>query len=115
MLVTYLKTKIHKATITQTKLHYKGSIAIDAKLMEASNLLPNEKVAIFNYQNGNRFETFVIKGKKNSGIIGLNGPAALLGEVGQEIVIVSYAIMTPEESLKHKPWVIHVNRQNRLK
>jgi aspartate 1-decarboxylase len=114
MLVEYLKSKIHGATITQSNLHYKGSITIDSSLLAAANMQPNEKVCVCNFQNGNRLETYIIKGKAKSGTIGLNGPAALLGEIGQQVVIFSYALMTPQEARKFKPKVVFLDKKNRI-
>jgi len=115
MFVEYLKCKIHRATITHTEVDYEGSITIDRILMDAAGLLPGEKVAVFNYQNRNRFETYVIEGERGSGTIGLNGPAALMGEVGQRVVILSYAIMTPQEAREHRPSIVYVDARNNIK
>lgn len=115
MLVEYLKCKIHRATITHTEVDYEGSITIDRKLMDAAGLLPGEKVGVLNYQNRNRFETYVIEGAPGSGTIGLNGPAALLGEVGQNVVVLSYAIMTPQEAASYKPLIVYVDAKNNIK
>ena len=112
MLVEYLKSKIHRATITNTELNYEGSITLDSKLMEAAGILKNEKVAVFNFQNGKRLETYVIEGEPGTGVVGLNGPAALLCEVGQQIVVVSYALMNPQEAKQHKPNIVCVNEKN---
>ena len=114
MLVEYLKSKIHGVVITQTELEYQGSITIDSTLMKAANLRPNEKVAVFNFENGNRLETYVIEGEENSGVIGLNGPAALLGKPGQRLVIVSYALLDNREVESHKPAVVMVDRKNKI-
>ena len=114
MLVEFLKAKIHGAKITQTDLHYVGSITIDENLMKAAGILPNEKVAVANFNNGNRFETYVIKGKAGSGIIGLNGPAALLGDIGQKITILSYCLLTPKEAKKHTPVVVQIGPKNKM-
>lgn len=114
MMIEVLKSKIHGATITQTEIDYDGSITIDTDLMEKANILVNEKVTVANFSNGSRFETYVIEGKAGSGIIGINGPAALLAEVGQRIVILSYASMTPEESKKFKPAIIKPDKENKV-
>ena len=106
MLRQLLHTKIHKAVITQTDLHYVGSITIDKDLMDAVGLLPYEKVEVFNIQNGNRFSTYVIEGERGSGIIGINGAAARLVHLQDEIIIVSYVMVNEEEQKKHKPKII---------
>lgn len=106
MQIEVLKSKIHRVTVTQADINYIGSVTIDENLMEASNLIENEKVDIFNYNNGERFTTYVIKGERNSGVICLNGPAALRVKPGHEIIIVSYALMEFEQAKKHKPTVI---------
>lgn len=98
MLLQFFKSKIHRATVTQANLHYVGSITIDETLMEAANLFEGEKVQIVNNNNGERFETYVIKGEKDSGMVCLNGAAARKAEIGDIIIVISYAIMTPEEA-----------------
>lgn len=115
MLIQVLKSKIHRVTVTESDLNYIGSVTIDAALMEAANLLEHEKVHIVNINNGERFETYVIRGRKNSGTICLNGPAARKVQVGDSVIIISYAAMTPEEAKKHEPTVIFPNEKNRLK
>ena len=115
MLIEVLKSKIHSAKVTEANLQYAGSITIDEKLMEAANLLTGEKVQVVNLHNGERFETYVIKGKRNSGVICLNGPAARLGQVGDLVIILSYAQMAPEEAKKFHPRIVQVNEKNRLK
>jgi aspartate 1-decarboxylase len=106
MQIEVLKSKIHRVTVTQADLDYIGSVTIDELLMEAANLIENEKVDIFNYNNGERFTTYVIKGERGSKVICLNGPAALKVKVGHEIIIVSYARMDFEAAKTHKPWVV---------
>ena len=106
MLVTVLKSKIHCATVTEANLHYMGSITIDENLMDDAGLLPNEHVHVVNNMNGARIETYVIKGPRNSGCICLNGAAARLFQVGDEVIIMAYANMTPEEALVFTPKVI---------
>ena len=98
MLITLMKSKIHKAVITETILEYEGSITIDEDLLEQSGMLENERVQVVNLNNGNRLETYIIKGKKGSRVICLNGPAARKGLVGDEVIIISYAIMNEEEA-----------------
>ena len=115
MLIEVLKSKIHRARVTEANLQYAGSITIDEKLMEAANLITGEKVQVVNLHNGLRFETYVIKGKKNSGVICLNGPAARLGQVGDLVIILAYAQMSPEEAKKFHPKLVKVNEKNKLK
>jgi len=113
MLLNMMKSKIHRATITECILEYEGSITIDEDLLERANMLGFEKVQVLNMNNGARLETYIIKGERNSGIICLNGPAARLGYVGDEVVIISYAIMTEEEAKSYKPIVVKVDKKNR--
>ncbi|MBZ0182273.1 MAG: aspartate 1-decarboxylase [Melioribacteraceae bacterium] len=115
MLLEIFKAKIHQATITQADLHYEGSLTVDMDLLEASGILPNEKVQVVNINNGNRFETYTIIGERGSGVIGLNGAAARLGLPGDKIIIISYAQMTPEEAQKFIPTVIVVDDKNKIK
>jgi len=114
MTIEVLKSKIHRVKITQAELHYVGSITIDEDLMEAASVIENEKVQIVNINNGERLETYVIKGERGSGQICLNGPAARKVQVGDIIIIISYASMTPEEAREHKPVIIFPNDQNRI-
>jgi aspartate 1-decarboxylase len=106
MIIEVVKSKIHKVTITEANLYYVGSITIDEDLMEAANLIENEKVQVVNLNNGERLETYVIKGERGSGIICLNGPAARKGIVGDIVIVISYASMDFEEAKKFKPWII---------
>lgn len=115
MLIEVLKSKIHRARVTEANLQYAGSITIDERLMEAANLVVGEKVQVVNLHNGERFETYVIKGKRNSGVICLNGPAARLGQVGDLVIILAYAQMSPEEAKKFHPRIVQVNEKNRLR
>lgn len=115
MQIEVLKSKIHRATITQSDLNYIGSIAIDEDLIEAANLIENEKVHIYNITNGERLETYVIKGDRGSGTISLNGAAARKAAVGDKIIIVSYASMNFEEARNFKPSILFPNDQNKLK
>lgn len=101
-----LKSKIHRAIVTETDLNYEGSIAIDKDLMDAAGLIAFEVVSIFDVHNGNRFETYVIEGEKGSGVISINGAAARLVHIGDPVIIVSYALLSEEEIKKHKPAVI---------
>ena len=114
MYITMLKSKIHRATVTQSDLNYVGSITIDKKLMNSAGLLEYEKVQIADTDNGNRFETHIIAGKENSGCICLNGAAAKCVEVGDKIIIMAYAQMTPEENENHFPKVVFVNDNNEI-
>ena len=115
MQIEVLKSKIHRATITEADLHYIGSIGIDEDLMNAANLLENEKVHVYNINNGERLETYVIKANRGSGIISLNGAAARKAAIGDLIIVVSYAAMDFEEAKSFKPVIIFPDRQNKLK
>jgi len=106
------KSKIHRATITQAELHYEGSLTIDTDLMDAADLLPYEKVAIVNINNGERLETYIIPGERGSKTICLNGAAARKGVVGDRIIIISYASMSDEEARIYKPTIVLVNENN---
>jgi len=112
MQIQVVKSKIHRVKVTGADLNYIGSITIDETLMEASNLIEGEKVSIVNINNGERFETYVIKGTRNSGEINLNGPAARKVHKGDIIIIMSYAIMDFEEAKTFKPWMIFPNETN---
>jgi aspartate 1-decarboxylase len=114
MQIQLLKSKIHRVKVTEADLDYVGSITIDEDLMDASNLIENEKVDVLNVNNGERFQTYVIKGKRNSGQICLNGPAARRAVVGDIVIIVSYATMDFEDAKKFKPVVIFPDSNNRL-
>src|SRR5699024_5883514 len=114
MQIELMKSKIHRAVVTEAKVNYVGSITIDERLMEAANLLENEKVQVVNVTNGARLETYVIKGEKDSGVICLNGAAARLCEVDDIIIIVSYATMSPEEAKTFQPTVIFPKEGNKL-
>jgi aspartate 1-decarboxylase len=115
MLVTMLRCKLHRATVTQCDLHYQGSLSIDADLIEASGLLVNEHIEVYNIDNGERFTTYVIEGKAGSGEIGLNGAAARKACVGDKIIICSYAAMTVGEAKAHKPRVVVLAESNKIK
>lgn len=114
MQIQLLKSKIHRAKITQTELHYVGSITIDEDLMEASNMIENEKVQVVNINNGERFETYIIKGERGSGMICLNGPAARKAAVGDYVIVISYCIMNFEEAKEYKPIAVYPDPNNRL-
>ncbi|HEU4858816.1 MAG TPA: aspartate 1-decarboxylase [Chitinophagaceae bacterium] len=114
MQVEVLKSKIHRAVITEANLNYVGSITIDEDLIEAANIVENEKVQVVNVNNGERIETYVIRGKRGSGICCLNGPAARKGMVGDVIVIISYASMDFDEAKKFKPWIVFPREGNKI-
>ena len=114
MQIEVLKSKIHRAVITEANLNYVGSITIDENLIEAANIIENEKVQVVNVNNGERLETYVIIGKRGSGICCLNGPAARKGTVGDVVVIISYAAMDFEEAKKFKPWIVFPKAGNEL-
>lgn len=114
MLIHRFKSKIHRATVTEANLNYVGSITIDEALMEAANIIEGEKVQIVNNNNGERLETYVIKGERNSGVICLNGAAARKAEVGDTVIIISYALMEVEEAKNFEPSVVFPDENNRL-
>ena len=109
-----LKSKIHRATVVQSELDYVGSITVDEELMEAAGIYEYEKVQIADVDNGNRFETYVIAGEKGSGMICLNGAAAHMVSLGDKIIIMCYAQMTPEEIKDNKPKVVFVDDDNKI-
>ncbi|HZK53794.1 MAG TPA: aspartate 1-decarboxylase [Desulfosporosinus sp.] len=112
MIRIMMKSKIHKATVTEANLQYMGSITIDIALMEAADILTNEKVQIVNNNNGARIETYVIPGDRNSGVICLNGAAARKVQVGDQVIIISYGMFTEEEAHEYIPKVVFVNDVN---
>ncbi|MCI8668538.1 MAG: aspartate 1-decarboxylase [Lachnospiraceae bacterium] len=114
MNITMLKGKIHRATVVQAELNYVGSITIDEALMEAAGILEYEQVQIVDIENGNRFETYVIAGERESGMICLNGAAARMVQTGDRIIIMCYGAMTPEEAKTHTPKVVFVDGNNRI-
>ena len=107
-----MKSKIHRATVTEANLNYVGSITIDEDLMESADLLENEKVQIVNNNNGARLETYVIPGPRGTGVICLNGAAARLVQPGDSVIIISYAMISQEELASHKPTVVFVDEKN---
>jgi aspartate 1-decarboxylase len=109
-----MKSKIHRATVTQSHLNYIGSLTISADLMEAAEILPNEKVQLVNLNNGARLSTYVIEGPRGAGVIGVNGPSARLAQLGDMVIILTYAAVTSEEARTHKPTVVHVDGKNRI-
>ena len=114
MNITLLKAKIHRAVVTQADLDYVGSITIDSELLEQSGIMEYEKVEIADIDNGNRFETYTIAGEAGSGVICLNGAAARLVNIGDKIIIMAYAQLTPDEARDHKPTVLFVDEDNRI-
>lgn len=114
MFIHRFKSKIHRATVTEANLNYIGSITIDETLMEAAGLYEGEKVQIVNNNNGERFETYTIKGKRDSGVICLNGAAARRVAVGDIVIIISYALMTPEEAETFEPKIVFTDENNRI-
>lgn len=115
MLRTMLKSKIHRGKVTEANLYYAGSITIDAGLMKAADIIEGEKVEVLNVNNGHRLETYAIKGKSGSGIICMNGPAARGVCVGDEVIVVSYALVEDKEAAALKPKVVNVDGKNRIK
>ncbi|WP_338702711.1 aspartate 1-decarboxylase [Streptomyces sp. Q6] len=114
MLRTLMKSKIHRATVTQADLHYVGSVTIDADLLDAADLLPGELVHIVDIDNGARLETYVIEGERGSGVIGINGAAAHLVHPGDLVIIISYAQVDDAEARSLRPRVVHVDRDNAI-
>lgn len=114
MLIQVFKSKIHRVRVTQAELNYVGSITLDEELMEAANLIANEKVQVVNINNGERFETYVIKGERGSGMVCLNGPAARKAQVGDVVIVISYATMDFEEAKQFKPRIVFPDENNRL-
>jgi len=110
-----LKSKIHRATITEADLNYEGSLTIDKELMDAVDLYPYERVMVYNINNGERFDTYAIAGKPGTGVIGLNGAAARKGMLGDQIIIVSYAFFAEEELNDYSPKIVLLNKSNQIK
>jgi aspartate 1-decarboxylase len=115
MLIKLLKSKLHRATVTDTKLHYSGSIAIDSKLMEAADILPYESVLVADFNNGNRLETYVVPAEANSGQIVMLGPAVHLIKPKDCIIVMSFGFYTLEEAKRIKPKIIVLDENNRIK
>ncbi len=115
MFIEVVKSKIHRATVTEANIDYPGSVTIDEDLMDAASLIANEKVQVLNINNGERLETYVIKGKRGSGIICLNGPAARKAIVGDIVIIIGYGLMTVEEAKNFTPSLAFPDSNNRLK
>lgn len=114
MLRTMLKSKIHRATVTQADLHYVGSLTIDEDLMDAADLLPGEQVAVVDVTNGARLQTYVIAGERGSGMIGINGAAAHLVQPGDLVIVISYGLMDSAEAAGYQPKVLFVDEHNRI-
>ncbi|QSB15047.1 aspartate 1-decarboxylase [Natronosporangium hydrolyticum] len=114
MLRTMLKSKIHRATVTEADLHYIGSVTVDVDLLEAADLLPGEQVAIVDITNGARLETYVIPGERGTGVIGINGAAAHLVHPGDLVILISYAQLDDATARSYEPKVVHVDADNRI-
>ena len=114
MVIEVMKSKIHRVRVTQAELNYVGSITIDEDLMDAANIIANEKVQIVNNNNGARFETYVIKGERGSGVLCLNGAAARLVQVGDVVIIISYALMEQQEAREYEPLLVFPDEHNRI-
>jgi aspartate 1-decarboxylase len=114
MIIEVLKSKLHRLKVTQAELNYVGSITLDEDLMDAANIIANEKVQVVNNNNGARFETYVIKGKRGSGIVCLNGATARLAQVGDILIVMSYGHLSIEEAKKYEPILVFPDENNRL-
>ncbi|MDN4597077.1 aspartate 1-decarboxylase [Leifsonia virtsii] len=114
MLRTMFSAKIHRATVTHADLHYVGSLTVDEELMEAADLLPGEQVSVVDVSNGSRLETYLIPGERGSGVIGVNGAAAHLVEVGDTVIVIAYAQLEDAEARTFVPRVVHVDAANRI-
>jgi aspartate 1-decarboxylase len=114
MEIEILKSKIHRAVITEANLNYVGSLTLDEDLMDAAHIIENEKVQVVNVNNGERLETYVIRGKRGSGICCLNGPAARKGMIGDIVVVISYATMDFEKAKLFKPWIVFPKEGNKI-
>jgi len=114
MQIQILKSKIHRAVITEANLNYVGSLTLDEDLMDAANVIEHEKIQVVNVNNGERLETYIIKGARGSGIVCLNGPAARKGAEGDIVIVISYALMDWEEAKKFKPTVVFPKEGNKL-
>ena len=114
MNIDLLKSKVHRAVITEANLHYVGSLTLDEDIMDAANMIENEKVQVVNVNNGERIETYLIKGKRGSGVCCLNGPAARKGMQGDVVIIISYCLLPFEEAKKYQPKVVFPKEGNQL-
>ena len=111
---TMFRSKIHKTTVTMAELYYEGSITVDQDLLKTADILPYEKVQVVNLNTGSRLETYTLEGPSGSGMICLNGPAARLGTVGDEVIIITYTTMSDEDAKKHKPKIVLVDKNNKV-
>jgi aspartate 1-decarboxylase len=114
MQIEILKSKIHRAVITEANLQYMGSLTLDEDLMEAAHIVENEKIQVVNVNNGERIETYVIKGKRGSGTVCLNGPAARKGAVGDVVIIISYALISMDEAKNFQPYIVFPKEGNKV-
>ncbi len=114
MLVTMMKSKVHRATVTEANLHYKGSLTLDRDLMDAAGMLEYEQVHVLNINSGDRFVTYVIEGERGSGVVCLNGAAARLGQQGDLIIAITFAQMDAQEAPSYHPVIVHVDENNRV-
>lgn len=112
MNLTMFRAKLHRLRVTEADLYYEGSITLDQELLEAAGILPYEKVQVVNVNNGSRLETYTIPGERGRRTVCLNGPAARLAQRGDEIIVISYAAMSPEEARRHRPRVVLVDEEN---
>jgi len=110
--ITMLRAKLHRLRVTEAELHYEGSITVDRELLDTAGLLPYEKVQVVNVSNGERLETYTIPGKAGERTVCLNGPAARLAAVGDDVIVIAYAELTPAEARQHDPRVVHVDENN---
>ncbi len=115
MFLTLCKSKLHRATVTQAELHYEGSITVAADLLAAADILPFERVQVVDIANGARFDTYAIEGQAGSGTVCVNGAAARLVQVGDPIIVISYAQMTPDEARRHRPTIVLLNGDNSVR
>jgi aspartate 1-decarboxylase len=114
MILKMLKSKVHRATVTEANLHYEGSLTLDRDLMDAADMLQYEEVHVLNINTGSRFTTYLIEGERGSGVVCLNGAAARLGQPGDLVILITYARMEPDEARRYTPRVVHVDTQNRI-
>ena len=114
MLLNMFKSKIHRATVTQADLEYKGSLTLDPLLMEAAGMLEFEQVVVLNINNGQRFTTYIITGERDSGVVCLNGAAARLGQPGDKAILITYALMTEEEAKEYSPTIVLMGDDNEI-
>jgi len=115
VLLTLCKSKLHRATVTQAALHYEGSITIDARLLDAAEILAFERVQVVDVANGERFETYAVRGEAGSGMVCVNGAAARLVQVGDPVIIIAYAQLAPAEAREHRPRIVILNDNNSVR